>query len=193
MWGSRCRVGLINPTIVELPLAEFFHIVPEGVSLAITSLSIKLSRQATDTGPFAKIDQAVGLLGQREVNCIIAPSAPITELIGADGDKQFIERCRDQTGIPATTSNMAVLDALEALGVGRVAIATPFEDDHHEQPQAFLKRNGVEVAAAAPLRSGVVPYRELSLSAAYLHAKETFFRDPTAEAIYSTAWSSPCP
>jgi arylmalonate decarboxylase len=57
-------------------------------------------------------------------------------------------------GCPATTASDAVIAALRALGVRRVALATPYLDFVNEQERAFLQREGIEVVSMLGLGLG---------------------------------------
>jgi len=185
MYGWRCRIGLVYPAVVaETLLTEFFRIVPDGVTMAMTQLSIGILHEDDIMRAASEMDRAIGYLAERHVDCIVAAGAPIIRRLGAGSDTDLIERAERETGIPTTTSQTAALDAFKALGVGRIAVASPYHEDQDERVRSFLETSGLEVATIDGMRKDVAEIHNISLGDAYHHAKRTYFRDPTAEAIY---------
>ena len=185
MYGWRCRIGLVYPAVVaETLLTEFFRVMPEGVTLAMTQLSIGILHEDDIMRAASEMERALGYLHERHVDCIVAAGAPIIRRLGTGSDRDIIERSERESGIPTTTSQTAALDAFQRLGVKRVAVASPYHEDQDERVREFLEGSGVEVAAIDGLRKDVADIHNISLGDAYHHAKRTFFTDPSAEAIY---------
>ena len=67
---------------------------------------------------------------------------------GPGGEADIATRMQDATGVPATTTSGALLQALRALGARRVAVASPYLPDVESALLAFLSASGVE-----PVRS----------------------------------------
>lgn len=185
MWGWRCRVGLIYPAVVaETLLTDFFRIAPEGVTLAMTQLSIQILHESDISRANSEIDRAVGYLAARNVDCIVAAGAPIVRDLGIGADAELIEKVRSETGIATTTSQTAAVQALRQVGARRVAVASPYHEDQDLKVKAFLEGSGFEISTISGLKRDVAEIHDISLGEAYHHAKRTFFSDPTADAIY---------
>ncbi len=186
MWGWRCRVGLIYPAVVaETLLTDFFRIAPEGVTLAMTQLSIQILHESDITRANSEIDRAVSYLAARNVDCIVAAGAPIVRNLGLGADAELIEKIESETGIPATTSQTAAVQALRQVGAKRVAVASPYHEDQDLKVRVFLEGSGFEISTISGLKRDVAEIHNISLGDAYHHAKRTFFADPTADAIYA--------
>ena len=64
---------------------------------------------------------------------------------GVGGDKDISARITDAAGLPSTTTSTTVVEALELLGVGRVAVLSPHVDELNERLRAFLEGHGLNV------------------------------------------------
>jgi maleate isomerase len=61
---------------------------------------------------------------------------------GLDADRRLCAAVTEATGAPATTSTLALLDALEVAGAHRVGLITPYPDDMHDTVASTLSRAG---------------------------------------------------
>jgi len=62
------------------------------------------------------------------------------------GESDLRRNCRAHgaaSGIHATTSQVAALAALKALGVKRLAVASPFDDHQNDKLKQYLEGNGL--------------------------------------------------
>lgn len=71
--------------------------------------------------------------------------------IGLSHDADLKRRIEDATGIRATTSSLALLDALATLGARRVALVTPYAEAYQQRVVATLAREGFEVVGESHL------------------------------------------
>ena len=70
---------------------------------------------------------------------------------GIGWDRALIGRIERASGIPATTTTTAVLDALRALGASSLAIATPYIEELNAIERAFFAESGFAVDRIAGL------------------------------------------
>ena len=64
---------------------------------------------------------------------------------GVGGDKDISARINGATGLPSTTTSTTAVEALNLLGVTRVAVLSPHVDELNERLLAFLEGHGLEV------------------------------------------------
>ena len=168
MYGWRGRIGHVYPAVVaETYFTDFFRVVPEGVTLALTSLSIQAIREEDLKRSEAQLDQAIGFLAKRKVDCIIVGGGPIFREKGIAGELEFIDRVTRSTGIPTTTSQVATVDAVRHLGIKRLAIATPYPDDQNRKIAEYWRASGTKTMerAISEYRSGKPLYDAILLNA----------------------------
>jgi maleate cis-trans isomerase len=90
-------------------------------------------------------ESAAELLASARVN-IIAYACTSGSLVGGAGwDKELINRIEKATSLPATTTSTAVISACHALGVSKVALATPYDEATNQVEKEFLEAHDVEV------------------------------------------------
>jgi maleate isomerase len=64
---------------------------------------------------------------------------------GSDHDVDIIRLIEEKTGVPAVTTTTALKAALNALGVSRIAVATPYTLEIDELEKSLLENMGYEV------------------------------------------------
>jgi maleate cis-trans isomerase len=70
---------------------------------------------------------------------------------GLGWDRTIVEKIETAVKCPATTTSTAMVQALKALDIRRVAVATPYLDSVNQHEEAFLTKNGFEVVACEGL------------------------------------------
>ena len=142
-------IGLLVPTGNTVMEQEFHRLAPEGVSSHVNRIYLETVTP----------DALKGMEGEAEasardlVSCrlgVIAFGCTSGSFVGGKGyDQALIARIEAATGLPATTTSTAVLRALRLLGVGRIALATPYIEAVNAIEERFLRDNGFEVTASA--------------------------------------------
>ncbi|KGF78068.1 Asp/Glu racemase, partial [Massilia sp. JS1662] len=64
--------------------------------------------------------------------------------LGADHDRELVGAIVDATGIPATTSTLAYLEAFKAFGTERIGLFTPYTEDVNRAIMASYERDGIK-------------------------------------------------
>ena len=145
--GWRGRIGLIFPAPGGAPDFEYHERVPEGVGVFIARLPFEactvdgLSRM----GEF--VEDASALVAQAKVDLILFACTTGSLVKGPGYDKQLIARIEKRTGIPALTTSTAVVEAMNALNMKRIAVSTPYADEVNQAEVRFLEGSGFEVSA----------------------------------------------
>ncbi len=146
MYGWKARIGLIIPSSNTTIEPEFNAMKPEGVSVHTARLlhvsggsKEGLQRMAEGT------EEAAKLLATAGVNVIAYACTTGSLVKGAGWDQELIHRIETATDIPATTTSTTVVRALRELGVGKVALATPYNEVLTQAVREFLEANGIKV------------------------------------------------
>ena len=143
--GWRGRIGLITPSPGSSTEAEFNRYRPEGVAVLTTRIPLfGISREALEKMS-TFVDDAASLLATAEVDVIVFGCTAATLLNGPGWDREIIGRLAGLTGKKITTTSTGVLEALGALKVKRVAVATPYSAEVNEAERAFLEGEGFPV------------------------------------------------
>ncbi|TWF95877.1 maleate cis-trans isomerase family protein [Saccharopolyspora dendranthemae] len=147
-------VGVIAPFDLALD-RELWRWAPEEVSLHLTRTAfvpVPVSvEQANLVSDEASVHAATRdlLVPEPEVVAYACTSGSFVD--GAGGQRRLVEVMRDAGAPAAVTTSGALVQALEALGVSSVAIATPYVVSITDRLRAFLGEHGVEVVASVGL------------------------------------------
>jgi maleate isomerase len=90
--------------------------------------------------------RAAELLADARVD-VIAWNGTSSGWLGFDADERLCERIRAATGIPATTSMLALNEALARTGARRLGLVTPYLDAVQERIVANYGRAGIACVA----------------------------------------------
>jgi arylmalonate decarboxylase len=103
---------------------------------------------------------------------------------GAAVTRQLAAAIQDATGLPSTTMSHAIVRALKATGIQRVAVATAYGDELNARLRSFLQSEGFEVAAIKGLAmidvlgvEAVSPARLIDL------ARDVFAQNSSAQGV----------
>ncbi|HBK81379.1 MAG TPA: decarboxylase [Nitrospinae bacterium] len=160
-YGSICRVGLVVPSLNVVIEPEFHKMSPEGVSVHATRMLLqgKMTRES-----FSRMAQdastAAALLGTARVD-VIAYACTSGSFV-EDGAR-IAETLEREGGVPAVTTALAVVEALHALGLKRIAVGTPYVDFVNEAEKQFLESAGFEVTGLYGLGLGDTPESRISI------------------------------
>ncbi|MGW1868418.1 maleate cis-trans isomerase family protein [Streptomyces mauvecolor] len=82
-------------------------------------------------------------------------------LLGPDGDREFCARLGERAGYPVRSSALATLSALEALGLDRLTLVSPYEPWLTELSRGYWEKAGLTVDGVVQIKAGEVhdPYR----------------------------------
>jgi maleate isomerase len=96
----------------------------------------------------APIVEAAALLADARVDAIVW-SGTSGGWRGIADDQAICAAITEATGVPATTSTLALLAALELLGTRRLGLVTPYPDDMHDAVVRTFAGEGLEIVASA--------------------------------------------
>src|SRR5205807_6021516 len=108
MYGHRARIGYTSPPLTtEVFPYEFYKIVPDGVTLVITTLAIVERNKA-------ELDQSydISLKAAREmaaagVDIVVLGGVPINLSRGAENAEALVQELAAELGVKVTSSALA--------------------------------------------------------------------------------------
>jgi maleate isomerase len=155
MNAARKRVGVIVPslnTIVEDDLRMF---LPREVGYHIARVRLRKTNgvvtheallQAAEEAP-----ESAGFLADALVDAIAFNCTGSCVEGGPGSNERIVERIGAATGIPATTTILALLQALRALRVQRLVHVCPFTASFGDDEARFLRAAGFDVVATVAM------------------------------------------
>lgn len=194
MFGWRARIGLISPGTsgVHTSALEMEMLAPDGVlfvsrfldgprSLGIDDLRAMLPQ----VGPAAS-----AIAATPDVDLILAAGAPI---VLGNGSDMIVRTITEASGLPATTNVASMVAGLRRLGLGRVAVVTPYyPDEIVGLVRAYLEGEGIEIVSLLG-GSGVDfgRHKEVSPQQTYRTAKRAFLGAQGAEGLVIVGGGAP--
>jgi maleate isomerase len=149
MYGHRARVGYTSPPLTtEVFPYEFYKIVPDGVTLVVTSLAIVVRSKD-------EIDQSydISMRAAREMaaagcDIIVLGGVPINLSRGAGNAAQMVTDLENELKVKVSTSASAQGKAAKALGCKKVVVAQPYAHSDTDRIAGYSHHFGCEVLGA---------------------------------------------
>jgi maleate isomerase len=189
MYGSRARIGYTSPPrLTEVFCRDFYRVMPEGVSLVITTLAIREMSSAELQQSLDMARDVAGEMARAGVDVVVLGGVPINlTAAGPAGVEVLIHETSQACGVPVTSSLTAQMKALKAVGARRVAVVQPFAESHSSS-YGYLDYfgfgvTGIVAGGYTPIQLGTLPE-----DASAQLARALMRENPDADTLYF-----PCP
>lgn len=145
------RLGMLTPSsntalepITSAMVSGLPNVSAHFSRFTVTEISLR--DQALGQFDLEKILAAARLLADARVD-VIAWNGTSSGWLGFDKDEALCRQITEATGIPATTSVLALNEILEKTGARRFGLATPYLHDVQERIVANYERSGFDCSA----------------------------------------------
>ncbi len=145
------RVGLLIPSSNTNIEPEYYAVMPPSVSAHVARLGMTSVDEEGLSGQDQDVARQAELLAAANVEVILFCLTAASFQLGPDYDADLKQRIETASGKPALTAARTIVDALNTLGVKRIAMATPFGPEVNAVSQAFMTGSGFEVVSIAGL------------------------------------------
>ena len=141
------KIGLLLPSSNTTMEPELYRMAPTDVTIHAARMMLKevtaegLERMAEDAA------EAAAMLRTAEVDILIYGCTSGSLIKGKEWEARLVGDLSKATGIPAISTGGAVVDAIRALGIKHVGVATPYVDEINRLEKKFLEDCGIEVMA----------------------------------------------
>jgi maleate isomerase len=157
MYGYRARIGLIVPSSNTVCEQEMSALCPEGVATYATRIAF----EPTIAGLRAMkthVERASMELSSEGICQILVFCCTVGSLLGGVATEKEIIRLMEETaGIPAITTGSSVIAAFEALGIKRIAVATPYTQEINKYEKEDLEKRGYRITQIRGYHEHVSP------------------------------------
>jgi maleate cis-trans isomerase len=155
-YGYRARIGLIVPSMNVTMEPEFNRMAPEGVSVHASRV---LAVGKTSVESYQAMAEATARAAEELATTepdVLAYGCTSGSIVG--GDEGITNRLQEIMGpVPVVTTATAVVEAMRALGMKRISVATPYVGFVNDEEKLFLEERGFEVARILGLELGHDP------------------------------------
>ncbi|NYI01631.1 maleate cis-trans isomerase family protein [Cupriavidus plantarum] len=149
--NKQIRLGMLTPSsntalepITSAMVSGLPNVSAHFSRFTVTEISLR--DQALGQFDLDKILTAARLLADARVD-VIAWNGTSSGWLGFDRDRALCKQITEATGIPATTSVLALNEILEKTGARRFGLATPYLDDVQQRIVANYQRSGFDCTA----------------------------------------------
>ena len=145
MYGWRARLGRINPSPETVGDEEWRRLCPDGVIVVSTRMFIERVDRDGLTAMVDNLERAVKELATARPDVILMAGTAGAFNGGPGFDQELIRRMEEFAPVPATTTMSAVLAALDALRIRKLAVATSYIQPVDDSLAQALGAAGLEV------------------------------------------------
>ncbi|WP_158940740.1 aspartate/glutamate racemase family protein [Burkholderia sp. S171] len=138
------RIGLIVPSANVAAEPEIAAMLPPGVALYTTRLKLTGSSPADIQGMAARAGEGAELLADAKVD-VIAFHCTAASAWSPNADHELTTMLVERSGVPATTTATALLNALAALEARSIVLVSPYVEEINAREIAFLRGRGISV------------------------------------------------
>jgi maleate isomerase len=193
MYGHRARIGYTSPPLTtEVFPYEFYKIVPEGVTLVVTSLAIVVRSKE-------EIDQSyeISMRAAREMaaagcDIVCLGGVPINLSRGTQNAEQMILDLEAELGVKVSSSTAAQTRAAKALGCKKAVLAQPYAHSDTDRLASYGAHFGCEVLGATGWGSPFNQIGRIPQSAAIEMCRKLLREHPDADTILLPSPHWPC-
>jgi maleate isomerase len=150
-FGWRGRIGVICVDSSRVLEGEFLAMAPAGVSIHFTRIHLpRVTVQGLNEMRVSEeLESAIRLLVGTRPGSIVYGGTSVSFLEGSiESDRVLIERMSQvANGVPCTTTTTAVVHALRAMSVTRIAVATPYNAEIDTRLASYFNAAGFEIVS----------------------------------------------
>ncbi len=179
---GQTKVGVILPSVNCIMEPELYHVAPPGISFHTTRVLLEKTTPEALIKMEEDLDYAARLIATVNPQAVIYACTSGSFIKGLGWDQVIIDKLESMVGCTATTTSTAMVQAFKALGIRRLALATPYLDVVNEREEDFLNKTGFQVVACKGLGLSGPAIREQAPETVYELVKSV--NTPEADGIF---------
>ncbi|WP_026821022.1 maleate cis-trans isomerase family protein [Arthrobacter castelli] len=145
------RIGMIVPSSNTCLEPQTYRVLGQRTDVTIHFARIDVTRIALDGGSKQQFDAATMTSAAKQLKTadvdVVAWNGTSGSWLGSKHDQAIAESITAATGLAATTSTLAYLEAFARFGLSRVGLISPYTKDVNEAIVRNYAAEGLEVVA----------------------------------------------
>jgi maleate isomerase len=168
---------------------EFYQMLPEGFMILNSTGTIRQLVDADFERQLQRIEEAAADLVDNKCDSVIIGGSPLFTKLGHGSDIEMGKKLTARFGVPVVPGITGEIEALKAMNIKQLVVATPHEDTLNERMKAFLEASGFKVLKIQGY--GVrknADLTDMDEHSAYKIAKRLYEQAPDVDGVFV-----PCP
>ena len=151
--ATRARIGMIIPSVNSMTEPQFNHLAPPGLGIYFARAHVAGEWKRPLPQMADEIGNAARLLSDVAPDLIVFHCTDTSMTQGPQGEGRILDIVKDAAGVEALATSRLVLEALQALGLKRLLVLSPYRSN--QAVLDYLKATGFTVVhdVALGLRS----------------------------------------
>ena len=185
IYGHRARIGYTCPPLsAEVFPYEFYKLVPAGVTLVITTLTVIERSQSEVDVAYEMSMRAARELAAADVDLVFLGGVPVNLSRGDENAQVMLQKLAAELGVKVTSSVAAQGKAAKVLGCKKVVVAHPYGAHEDARLLADAQRYGCEVLGAMGCGKLIKDFGRIPVTAALDMGRALMRAHPHADAIF---------
>jgi maleate cis-trans isomerase len=159
--APRARIGMIIPSVNSMTELQFNHFAPPGLGIHIARARVAGEWKRPLAVMADEIATSARLLSDVAPDLIVFHCTDTSMTQGPQGEGRILDIVRDATGIEAVATSRLVLEALQALGLRKLVLLSPYKSNQavidYLQATGFTVVHDVGLALASLQFAAVTP------------------------------------
>ena len=126
---NRARLGLIIPSVNTYSEPQFTHYAPDGLGIHVARARVAGPYKRPLPEMAGEIATAAQLLSDCHPDFIVFHCTDSSMTQGPQGEGKILDIIKEATGIDALATSRLVREALEALGIKKLILLTPYRSN----------------------------------------------------------------
>jgi maleate isomerase len=184
LYGRRARIGYTSPPLfTEIFPYEFYRIVPDGVTLVLTTVGVIEPNTAEINQAYETTMRAARAIAKSGVDVVVLGGQPINMARGTENADKVIHNLEAELNVKISTSAAAQKKAALALGCHKVVIAQPYGPEENARQSSYAKSWGCDVIGTTGWGSTLAEFGTIPRDAALIMGRALMRDHPEADAI----------
>jgi maleate isomerase len=184
-YGHCARIGYTCPPLTaEIFPYEFYRIVPDGVTLVITTLTVIERSKSEIDQAYEMSMRAARELAAAGVDIVFLGGVPVNLSRGNQNAQDMLATLAAELGVKVSSSVAAQAKAAQVLGCRKAVVAHPYGAHEDARLIADAERYGCEVLGAMGWGKVITEFGRIPMTAARDLGRALLLAHPDADAIF---------
>ena len=190
IYGHRARIGYTCPPVsAEVFPYEFYKLVPAGVTLVITTLTVIERSQSEVDAAYEMSIRAARELAAAGVDLVFLGGVPINLSRGDQNAQDMLHTLAAELRVKVSSSVAAQAKAAKVLACKKVVMAHPYGAHENARLIADAERYGCEVLGVMGCGKLIKDFGRIPVTAALDMGRALMRAHPHADAIRASSWA----